>query len=294
MYQPETPKYDDHDVAAGGGAGVGAEDSPPSYSEAMRTPGPADQTQSIWTTPIGQPKLPSRNQLTLQVDSHSEPLGAMASLSPTGLPGGASAGLGFSPTTESGSFSIQRTNTSDSQNTARKREYRNWNPPMLGNLPDNFLRLMLPDSGPASTKSDNDRTANMSATPGVGVMSLTDARPKVHKSRSKSEKVSRSLSMGTKDAKDKDSKSRSSEKKSKSSEKLSRSFSLADGSQKSSGARHKDRHGGLSPPSHSRNHTVVGEMQFFLTICCCCFIIPRHFDEGYCFGVVHPASASYQ
>jgi hypothetical protein len=84
-------------------------------------------------------------------------------------------------------------------------------------------------------------------------MSLTDARPKIHKGRSKSEKFSRSLSMGTKDTKDKESKSKSAEKKNKSSEKISRSFSMVDGGQKSSGARHKDR---LSS-SQSRNHSVV-------------------------------------
>ncbi|XP_053376429.1 uncharacterized protein LOC128547506 [Mercenaria mercenaria] len=254
---PQIPSYDDHDLAAVGGT----EDSPPSYSEAMRTPGPTDQTQSIWTTPIGQPVLPSRNQLKLEVDSHPEPQGAMARLSPSGLPGDAGAGLGFSPVMESHNFSVHRTNSCDNQTTSLKKEFRNWNPRMLGNLPDDFLRLMLPDSklGTPSAKSDIDRTANLSATP-VSVMSLTDARPKIHKGRSKSEKFSRSLSMGTKDAKE--SKSKGSEKKNKSSEKISRSFSVVDGPQKTSGARQKDRNSGLSP-SRSRNHSVIIETHDF-------------------------------
>ena len=261
LFQPQIPSYDDHSLAAVGGS----EDSPPSYSEAMRTPGPTDQTQSIWTTPIGQPKLPSRNQLKLEVDSHPEPQGAMARLSPAGLPTSAGPGLGFSPVLESSSFSVHRTNSCDKHNTSLKKEFRNWNPPMLGNLPDDFLRLMLPDSksGVASSaKLDTDRTANLSATP-VSVMSLTDARPKIHKGRSKSEKFTRSLSMGTKDTKEKESKSKSSEKKSKSSEKISRSFSMVDGSQRSSGARHKDR----LPSSQSRNHSVVNpNISYFLIL----------------------------
>lgn len=247
--QPQIPSYEDHELAAVGGT----EDSPPSYSEAMRTPGPTDQTQSIWTTPIGQPKLPSSTQLRLEVDSHPEPQGAVARLSPAGLPGGAGAGIGFAPLVDS----IRRTSLSDNQSTFLKKEFRNWNPPMLGNLPDDFLRLMLPESkvGTPSAKADVDKTANLSATP-VSVLSLTDTKPKIHKGRSKSEKLSRSFSVGTKDTKEKDSSSsRSSEKKNKS-EKISRSFSLVDGSHKSSGARLKDRSSGLSP-SQSRNHSVV-------------------------------------
>lgn len=257
---PQFQRYDDHGLAAGGLAAAGgvasSEDSPPSYSEAMRTPGPADQAQtSIWTTPIGQPKLPtrlSRNQMQLEVDSHPEPLGAMARLSPTGLATSSMAAIGFSSVSESGNTfnSFHRTNSLESQGV--KKEFRNWNPPMLGNLPDDFLRLKDSNSGFSGAKLDIDRTENLSTTP-VNVMSLTDARPKVHKSRSKSEKVSRSVSMGTKEGKEK---SRGSDRKSKSSDKMSRSFSLVDGSQKS-GVRHKDIHTEVSP-TRSRNHAVVG------------------------------------
>lgn len=253
---PQIPSYDEHELAAIGGS----EDSPPSYSEAMRTPpGLTNQTQSIWTTPIAAPKLPSRNQLQLEVDSHLDSQGAVARLNPAGLPKNAGAGLGFSPHVNS----VQRSNSSDSQTTSLKKEFRNWNPPMLGNLPDDFLRLMLPETklGTPSAKSDIDKTANLSATP-VSVMSMTDTRPKIHKGRSKSEKLSRSFSMGTKETKDKDSVSKNSDKKNKSSEKISRSFSLVDGSHKSVGARHKDRGSGLSS-SQSRNHSVIIETHDF-------------------------------
>lgn len=251
------PKYEDRGLACGGVPLQ--EDSPPSYSEAMRTPGPTDQAQSIWTTPIGHPSPPTR--LQLEVESHPEPLGAMARLSPIGLAAGA--GHGFSPVTETPSVGFRRANSVDSQSIVRKREFRNWNPPMLGNLPDDFLRLTVPesDSGASSAKFDTDRTASLSTTP-VNTMSLTDARPKVHRNRSKSEKVSRSLTLGSKDVKEKELKSRSSEKKNKSSDGVVRSFSVADGARKSSGARHKERQSELSP-SRSRNHSVIIETHDF-------------------------------
>ncbi|WAR02434.1 CUED1-like protein [Mya arenaria] len=234
-------------------------DSPPSYSEAIRSPGTRDGPQSIWTTPISSSQPPiNRNQLRLDVDSRSEHFGATSGLSPSGLAArhNTSPGFGFSPSQESsGAFGVHISSTGDIQNlnTSRKREFRNWNPPMLGNLPEDFLRLIPPDTsraGSSCAKSEQmDNMASLTSTP-VNVKSMSDARPKIHKSRSKSEKVSRSFSLSTKDGKDKDAaKSRSSEKKSKSSDKFTRSFSLVEETPKSSGARHKDK--GLSPGKHS-------------------------------------------
>ncbi|KAL4224351.1 CUE domain containing [Mactra antiquata] len=257
---PQMAQYIDGEAT---GRETGTEDSPPSYSEAMRTPGPTDQAHSIWTTPIGPPKIQSRNQLKLEVDSHPEPLGAMARLSPTGLQSNLSTpGLGFSTSSNThDGFSVQRSSVTDLNSTCRKREYRNWNPPMLGTLPDDFLRLMLPDTklGTPSAKSDTDKTSNLSTTP-VNVLSLSDTRPKIHKNRSKSDKLSHHSSLTGSDMKD--SKSRSSEKKSKSSsDKVQRSFSLMEG--KSSGARHKDKHSSGHSPSRSKNHGVIIETHDF-------------------------------
>ena len=242
-------------------------DSPPSYSEAMKNPGTHDQPSSIWTTPI---RPVSTGQLGSQVDTEVDTgveaigaLGGMARLSPAGLPKrGSSGGLGLSPTHESasslgGQGGGSRASFSDlnsSMNTSRKREFRNWNPPMLGNLPDDFLRIMSPDTAsPLCANSDFERLSNLTTSP-VNVMSLTDARPKIHKSRTKSEKMSKSFSMSTKDGNEKESKSKNSDKRSRSGDKVTRSFSMADESTRSKGARHKDRH---ISPSH---RSVVSEL----------------------------------
>lgn len=246
------PKYGDHtDTSMMATAAIQAVDSPPSYSEAIKNPGSQDRPSSIWTTPIRPMSvghLGNRSQLDLDLDSSVEPLGAlggMARLSPSGLQSRSSSGMGLSPTQDRASpFSVHRSSVSDftSGNTTRKREFKNWNPPMLGNLPDDFLRIMSPEkSSSPCAKSDFERLSNLTTTP-VNVMSLTDARPKIHKSRSKSDKMSKSFSASTKDGGDK-------EKRSRSGDKLVRSFSVADETAKLKGARHKDRH--LSPSHRS-------------------------------------------
>ena len=226
------PKYEDHETT-----NTVSEDSPPSYSEAMRTN--QDQAQSIWTTPI-QPKvsgtgaLPSRNLLDLDIGALPS---AESPKSPT-IP--ANTGLGFKPDeklVQNSSLSNNKSRSSlAEQNTSCKRVYRNWNPPMLGNLPDDFLRLIPPDSPAWAPEALNLASAgfsemtNLSASPMSEL--LASDRPKVHKSRSKSEKVSRSFSATPNDFKnrDRDSKSKS-ERKTKSDkavDKMSRSFSVAE------------------------------------------------------------------
>ena len=259
-----------------------SEDSPPSYSEAMRTNQDQAQAQSIWTTPIqqnisGAGVSPSRNLLDLDIGT----LPAAESPKSPSLP--ANSGLGFKPNEKSvknSSFNgnISRTSQSE-QNTRCKRVYRNWNPPMLGNLPDDFLRLIPPDtpslgagaSSSASLAGFNDN-ANVSASHMSDL--VASDRPKVHKSRSKSEKVSRSFSATPSDFKSRDRDSRSrSEKKSRSDravDKMSKSFSLADDTvsprasdkvSRSHSSRHREWNGhsrdfmnGRSPGHHS----VVG------------------------------------
>lgn len=229
-------------------------DSPPSYSEAMKNPGSKDRPSSIWTTPIrpmSTGQLGNRNQLDLDTDSSIEPLGAlggMSSLSPLSLPTRGS-GLDFTPPSAFGGNQSSASDLNSSMSTSRKREFRNWNPPMLGNLPDDFLRIMSPDkpSSPCAN-SDFERLSNLTTTP-VNVMSLSDARPKIHKSRSKSEKGSRSFSLSTKEGSEKESKTKSSDRKSKSGDKVVRSFSVVEDTTRSKGARQKDRH--LSPSHRS-------------------------------------------
>ena len=163
-------------------------------------------TQSIWTTPIGQ-SFPGKS--TTDSVSSQDFIGGAA----TG-----SSGL---------NFNVQRSSISETRNisdtTQRKKEFKNWNPPMLGSLPDDFLRFTLVEGQGNSAKQGSERKLNLSATP-VNVMSLTDARPKVHKSR-KSDKLSKSFSVSHRDWKEKDTKC--SEKKSKS-DKMLRSMSVKD------------------------------------------------------------------
>lgn len=282
VLQSFCPKYEDHETTR-----KTSEDSPPSYSEAMRSN--QDQAQSIWTTPI-QPKvsgtgaLPTRNLLDLDIGALPS---AESPSSPT-LP--ANTGLGYKPVeklTHNSSFSGKsgRTNLVE-QNTSAKRVYRNWNPPMLGNLPDNFLRLIPPDTpawgtlGSNSTGAGFNEMSNLSPT-ALSDLLAADSKPKVHKSRSKSHKVSRSFSETPNDFKIRDRDSRTkSEKKTKSDkavDKMSKSMSFADDTvsprsgdkvSRSHSSRHRDWHGNSRDlingrsPSH---HSVVLETHDFST-----------------------------
>lgn len=258
QFHSQMMKYGDHietPLSADAAAGVHAVDSPPSYSEAMKNPGTHDRPASIWTTP-----LRPVSKVDADVDKNVEPFGALGGMARSSPSGGlgkraSAGGLSFSPTHETASpFSNPRFSDSSTQ---RKREFRNWNPPMLGNLPDDFLRIMSPSSPCAN--SDFERLSNLTASP-VNVMSLTDARPKIHKPRGKSEKMSRSFSMGTKEGSERELKPKNSDRRSKSGETIVRSFSVADESTRSKGARHKDRR--HQSPAH---RSVV--RRFFYIFC---------------------------
>lgn len=284
VLQSFCPKYEDHETTS-----KTEEDSPPSYSEAMRSGTSQDQAQSIWTTPI-QPKvsgtsaLPSSNLLDLDI---GELPSAASQNSPT-LP--ANTGLGYKPKEKlprNSSLSGNSSRTSlVEQNTCAKRVYRNWNPPMLGNLPDDFLRLIPPDTSPWGNLGSNSSGAGVSELSDLSPAALsellaTDSKPRVHKSRSKSHKVSRSFSETPADFKHMDRESRTkSEKKTKSDkavDKMSKSLSFADDTMsprssdkvsRSHSSRHRDRNGssrdfinGRSPTHHS----VVLETHDFST-----------------------------
>ncbi|KAL5015840.1 hypothetical protein ScPMuIL_005429 [Solemya velum] len=124
-------------------------DSPPSYSEAMRT-----HTQSsMWTSPLSSTcsttkKSPittakPRNILDLDMDE-----------------------LVFSNTEVKKpippSSSAVLSSTPSEKKSKSKSKYRNWNPPMLGTLPDDFLRLTPPSLSQkmlttSPTRSGSDR-----------------------------------------------------------------------------------------------------------------------------------------
>lgn len=229
------PKYEEQDSTA-----TISEDSPPSYTEAMRS-NHHEHSQSIWTTPI-QPKvsetgaLPTRNLLDLDI-------GAFLPYENPGSPGLPSdTRLGFKPDEKlprnSSSSSLRRSSNVD-QNTRTKRVYRNWNPPMLGNLPDDFLRLIPPDTPTWGAGGSGTASASFSELPNISPASVSDllatnSKARVHKSRSKSQKVSRSFSETPSDLnlKGRDSRTKS-EKKTKSFravDRVSKSVSLADDS----------------------------------------------------------------
>lgn len=220
---------DHHDTSLLATAAHSSADSPPSYSEAIKSPGTQDEV-SIWTTPIScSQSAATRSRLPLELDHvDSDGFGALPRISPGVLkPRGSGLGLS-SPTRESVSKDIGSSwPTSADMNRTQKKEFRNWNPPMLGTLPDDFLRIMSPEH-PVSigAKTVADGMTNMSAAT-LDLSALTDARPKTHKSR-KGDKVSRSVSLSTKDTKDKDLKWKGSEKKSKAGDKFSRSLSVTE------------------------------------------------------------------
>lgn len=281
MLQSFCPRYEDHEATS-----RTAGDSPPSYSEAMQSN--QDQAQSIWTTPI-QPKvsstgaLPTRNLLDLDI-------GVLPSPESPSSPLPANTGLGYKPDdrlTQNTSFSRTSARTGlVEQNTCAKRVYRNWNPPMLGNLPDDFLRLIPPDTSPWGTAESNSVGAGFNGlsdlSPSVlNELAAADSRPKVHKYRSKSHKVSRSFSETPADFKGRDREAwTKSEKKPKSDravDKMSKSLSFADDTvspkssdkvSRSQSSRHRDWNtnsrdfvNGRSPTHHS----VVLETHDFST-----------------------------
>ena len=268
-----------------------SEDSPPSYTEAMRSNTSQDQpvTQSIWTTPI-QPKTPEF-QPQVAATGGLPPLslldldiGALASaesqistgnrISPS-LP--ANTGLGYKPVERlpknSSSSIIKSRASQQEQNTRTKHVYRNWNPPMLGNLPDDFLRLIPPDTpswtsgamggGGVGGLSD---LSNISPVQ-VSEMLAADSKPRVHKSRSKSHKVSRSFSEANSDFKsrDRDLRSKSERKSDRAVDKMSKSLSLVDDSvsprSNDKGSRSSDK---VSRSHSSRHRNWNGHSRDFL------------------------------
>lgn len=124
------------------------EDSPPSYTEAVHS----QATGSIWTTPISS-----------QAKDHT-PASATKNKSPSSSLKKEKVGTKRSPSSSLGTgfrgrslldgdvdeLSLSNTepkqplpNSDLVQSTSMKRHYRNWNPPMLGTLPEDFLRLTV-------------------------------------------------------------------------------------------------------------------------------------------------------
>lgn len=286
VMQSFCPKYEEHDTTPT----TVSEDSPPSYTEAMRSNTHQDQpvTQSIWTTPI----LPKSPEIQPQASATSglPPLnlldldiGALASAESQISPGNrispslpANTGLGYKPDEKlqrnSSSTGIKTRTSQQDQNTRTKHVYRNWNPPMLGNLPDDFLRLIPPDT-PTWTTGAGVGTGSVA---GAGLSDLSnispvqvsemlaaDSKPRVHKSRSKSHKVSRSFSEATSDFKsrDRDLRSKSEKKSDRAVDKMSKSLSLADDSVSPKSPRSSDK---VSRSHSSRHRNWNGHSRDFM------------------------------
>lgn len=119
-----------------------SEDSPPSYTEAVST--------NIWTTPISSQE--SKN--TSKTRSHS-----MSSKAHRKSHRSQRSKSLFDPDTDELSLSNTEPKRPPSShithNTPVKTGFRNWNPPMLGNLPDDFLRLIPPSETPRSFLDPN-------------------------------------------------------------------------------------------------------------------------------------------
>lgn len=124
-------------------------DSPPSYSEAMRLqhtspglpPTPGATLPANWHhSSLQQPPTPPRGPHT-----HKRSLSASGSLLDLDIDD-----VPVSPSLSLTSNTIPKTPyRSSSQSTGSSiRVYRNWNPPMLGTLPDDFLRLNLAPKSP--------------------------------------------------------------------------------------------------------------------------------------------------
>lgn len=163
-----------------------SEDSPPSYTEAVST--------NIWTTPISSQE--SKNSSKTRSHSMSSKAHRKSHRSQR------SKSL-FDPETDELSLSntepkrppsstmTHNTPVKTGHNTPVKTGFRNWNPPMLGNLPDDFLRL-IPTS--ETTRSFLDTNIDLNEKPRVH-----HRRSKHVSSRSSSERKKLSQSVLTED-----------------------------------------------------------------------------------------------
>lgn len=163
-----------------------SEDSPPSYTEAVST--------NIWTTPISSQE--SKNSSKTRSHSMSSKAHRKSHRSQR------SKSL-FDPETDELSLSntepkrppsstmTHNTPVKTGHNTPVKTGFRNWNPPMLGNLPDDFLRL-IPTL--ETTRSFLDTNIDLNEKPRVH-----HRRSKHVSSRSSSERKKLSQSVLTED-----------------------------------------------------------------------------------------------
>ncbi|KAL3856534.1 hypothetical protein ACJMK2_011280 [Sinanodonta woodiana] len=227
-----------------------SEESPPSYSEAMQ----ATKQQNIWTTPVFS-HMPQSTHNFKSKESSDFPDSDELSLSDTES---MSFQMPLPPVMRQSSsgrrFSDQSINSINSS-TARKTVFRNWNPPMLGTLPDDFLRLDTPS--PPSVWQTHSSTS----TP------IQDEKPKVHKSKGRQAKLSKSLSVTAKDSRDVQEQSKSG-RKSKSAEKIHRTLSMAENPADAGPVREElslQQHATKKREKHSRsndrNRTVSSPIQ---------------------------------
>ncbi|GAB1599213.1 CUE domain-containing protein 1-like isoform X3 [Argonauta hians] len=143
-----TPLSKRHTISGISSSSTKIQDSPPSYSEAMRLQHSSPLAGSHGATLPTTWRHSSLQQLppTPPRGPHKRSLSACGNLLDIDLPN-----LSLSPTLSLTSSSSSNTvpksfygHPTKSISTPSGRVYRNWNPPMLGTLPDDFLRLSLP------------------------------------------------------------------------------------------------------------------------------------------------------
>ncbi|XP_069135338.1 CUE domain-containing protein 1-like [Argopecten irradians] len=190
------------------------EDSPPSYTEAVHS----QASTSIWTTPISSQ---AKDQSTSSTIKNKSPSGSLKKEQPNGNKRSPSSSVGprFRGLdlldADVDELSLSNTelkrplpNSDITQSRTPKRYYRNWNPPMLGTLPEDFLRLSVAPQVPSSLslasppmllshghQTLDDMASSHDVTPKS--QSVRQKHSKSSRSHSERKRMSRSLSEKT-------------------------------------------------------------------------------------------------
>ncbi|XP_013384324.1 uncharacterized protein LOC106154498 isoform X2 [Lingula anatina] len=131
-----------------------SEDAPPSYAEAMQT---APDNISLRSETVPKQSLPEEDWLALLTSPNTQPKpGKGVASTPSGSPYSSQAAPPYSPqvppysshpTTPVNSThpSMPKMGVSEYTPRVKRNNYRRWNPPLLGKLPDEFLRIVPTD-----------------------------------------------------------------------------------------------------------------------------------------------------
>ncbi|XP_033748103.1 uncharacterized protein LOC117333084 isoform X2 [Pecten maximus] len=175
------------------------EDSPPSYTEAVHS----HDSSSIWTTPISSQ---TQDHSTSSTIKNKSPSGSLKKEQQNGSKRSPSSSLGSRfrgrdlLDGDVDELSLSNTelkrplpNSDIIQSRIPKRNYRNWNPPMLGTLPEDFLRLSVTPQPPSSLTLSTPPMLTSPVHQSLDDMASShDVTPKSHSTRHKHSKSSRS------------------------------------------------------------------------------------------------------